>query len=473
MNVRKKMVSLLVVLLLLVMTACGSKNSETQPSASSSPDNGAKATESASPPEASKPALKGTLNVAVTMYNAESGVNAATGQNVLGYDEMVKPFLAQHPDLKVNFIQVPNKDSNTNNAKWQTLLLSNQVDIIQGVTMYYFYEQGLLEDLTPYFERDDYKKHFVDSIFSTPSERFLSPQWSEDAKTIYAAPASLATLSVAYDKQIFEDFGVEPLSQNPTMEEIMEKAEKLTGKNPKTGKQTYGLFFDPRKHSHTLLYYFGKGISLGEIDVNDPSKLTYNTPEVRQGIEGMIKAAAYAPPGFEIGQGNENWGTENNTVAIQMVVFPVDMLKPIQNGLQDRFMLTHGVLNKDGHGMFVAGNTYVMAKASENKEAAWELIKYMSGGEGQKFLYDNYGELPSWKDQNWVDESKDPYSPAFMAAAALSKNAFFPGFTFETFRPWMAGVVTNAVNGKTPDLDKDLAEMQKKAEQWVKEQEKK
>lgn len=41
---------------------------------------------------------------------------------------------------------------------------------------------------------------------------------------------------------------------------------------------------------------------------------------------------------------------------------------------------------------------------------------------------------------------------------------------FSTFRPWMANVISRAVNKEKYDLDKELAKMQSKAEQWLKEQ---
>ena len=424
-------------------------------------------------PAATAPAsgkLSGTLDVQLTQFRADDGVDPKSGKKILGFATMAQPFLKANPDLKVQFTQIAANSPNAALAKYQTLLLSGQSDILEGATFWPYYKQGLVEDLSPYFRRDNWASHFIKSIYSNPSERFLYPPWTSDATTIIAAPVGLDEFSVAYDKQIFDDWGVEPLSDKPTIDEIMQKAPKLTGKDPKTGQKTYGIFYDPRAQAHIMLFYFGHGVDFGQVDPQDPAKLTLDTPQVKSGIEQMIAASKYCPPGFEIGQGIENWGTKDNTVAIRLVTWATDMLNALNNNLQQRFVVTTGIHDKNGHGMYVASLAYIMAKSSKNKEAAWDLIKFMSGPVGQKFVYDNYAYLPSWLDENWVDPKTNPYAKQYMATAADAVNAFFPEFMFTDFRPWMAGVVSNAINHQSYDLTGGLAEMQKKGEAWAKKQ---
>lgn len=411
--------------------------------------------------------LSGKIKIAFSNFPAQDGIDPATGDDVKGFSSLIKPMLEKNPDLQIELSKIVADSPNATLAKIQTLLLSGAVDIIQGATFWPFYEQGLVADLTKYYKRDDWKSHFNEALFRHPQERFYYPPWSMTTDTIYAAPVGLETFSVAYDKAIFEHYGVEPLSQTPTIDEVLEKAAQLTGKDPQTGQDTYGMFYDPRTQSHIMLYYFGHGVDFGTIDPKNPAKLTFNTPQVKEGILQMIASAKYSPPGFEIGQGIENWGTENNTAAIRMVAWPQDMLTARNNELQDRFVITEGIRDKSGHTMFISSLAYIIAKESKNADTAWEVLKYLSGPDGQKFAYENYNYLPSWSQQDWVDASHTPYAKAFMGAASAAENAFFPQFMFTTFRPWMASIVSQAVNGKSYDLDAGLADMQRKAEAWV------
>lgn len=411
----------------------------------------------------------GTIKVGLASYSSDNGVDPATGRQVKGVNELLRS-LSEDSGVKPTAVDINADDANARNAKIQTLLLSGGVDIVQSGTLYPFFEQDLLIDLTDYYKQDNWADNFMPAVLTPPMERIMYPPWDPAPTKYISSPGVLNILSLAYDKQLFDDFKVEPLSAVPTIEEILEKLPKLTGTNPRTGKKSYGMYYDPRSAAHIMLYYFGHGIDLGMVDPTNPSRLRFNTPEVKHGIEQMIATAKYAPPGFEIGQGGENWGTEDNTVAINMSVSPIGMRTAMDNKLVDRFVVTEGVRNKENHTFFVSATEFGIAKKCKNPDAAWEVIKLLSGADGQKFLYEQYSELPTWKSADWVKAETSPYAKPFLAAAAAGKNAFFPVFMFRTFRPWMAATVSNAINGKPVNLDAGLADQQKKAEQWAKEQ---
>lgn len=424
-------------------------------------------TATSSPGSTAKPAS--TLRVGTPSWKNGDSIDPTTGRKVVGLDTILSKFEKPN-NSTVTVTNISTTSANSLIAKTQTLLLGNQVDVIEGNTLWPFYEQGLLEDLTPYIKRDNWKSKFVPSVLAPPNPRFTYPPYSPNPKIYLSVPGDLQAPSLAYDKQLFKDFDVEPLSKIPTIKEIIEKAPKLTGKNPRTGKDCYGIGYDPRATAHTMLYYLGQGVDLGSVDPKDPSKLTLDTPAVKRGIEEMIALAKYCPPGFDIGQGRENWGTKDNTVAINMVVSSPDMYSAIQNGLAKRYVVTEGLRDKAGHTFLVTGQEWAMAKNTKDKDAAWELIKFLSGPVTQKLAWDNTLDLPSWKAANWVDTKQAPYAPAFLAAGAAAKNAFFPQFMFTDFRPWIAAQVSLAGHGSKPDIVGGLAEMQQKGEAWVKTQ---
>jgi ABC-type glycerol-3-phosphate transport system substrate-binding protein len=287
-----------------------------------------------------------------------------------------------------------------------------------------------------------------------------------------SVPADLSAISTAYDKQLFEDFGVDPLSSTPTIDDVVNRVPKLTGTNPRTGQMCYGMYYNAGVAVHQLLYFLGRGaITFGSIDPRNPSALQMDTPEIKAAIQEIIRLAQYCPPGFVLGHGAENWGTTNNTIGIALSITPqgggsAGMLTALQNKLTDRFVVTGGI-RTNGHTFYVSAGEYAIASKTRDKDAAWEALKFLSGSVAQKFLFDNFFSLPSWKDQSWLTPESDPYGPPFLAEAAAAQEAFFPEFMFETYRPWLNATISNAIAGQSVDLDAGLAQMQQQANQWV------
>ncbi|GGD54069.1 ABC transporter substrate-binding protein [Paenibacillus nasutitermitis] len=444
--------SLAICALLLFLTACGGNGGE----------KGANGSKPVAADDSGD--LSGVVKIAVTGFPLDDGINPATGREAKGIKTLFEPFLAEHPKLSIEYIEVPQDDRK---AKWQALLLSNSVDILFLDAAIDFYNQGFLMPLDDYMARDNWKANFRESLW-TDNERLTS---NSDGK-VMAMPGGIITSTVVYDKQIFDDYGVEPLSDKPTAEEILQKAKQLTGTNPKTGKQTYGLFYNPKGSSHLNLDILsdGQGVEFGTIDWGNfgNSQLNFNTPAIKKSLQTMIDMNPYLPPGYEIGRGSENWGKESNTIAICLWCNNMDEV--LKNKLTDRYVMTKGIRDKNDKTSFGTARVMSMAKESANPEAAWQTLKFLSGPEGQKFLYDNYKELPSWKDADWVKKEDNPYADQLLAVVEDTKNQLFPPIMFSTIRPWMADLISRAVHGQKYDIDSELAQIQEKVDKWVEEQ---
>lgn len=411
-----------------------------------------------------KDPVSGVVRIAVYSFPLNEGIDPATGRNMKGIKQLFQPLVERHPDLKLEFSEVPAEDRK---AKFQALLLSESADVLFLDSAIDFYNQGFLYPLDEFLARDNWKSNFYDSLWSDP-ERFTN---RGDGK-VMAMPGGLNTGTIVYDKQLFEDWGVPPLSDKPTAAEVIEKAAKLTGINPKTGKPTYGMYYDPRAHSHTMLDYFsdGNGFDMGETDWANfgSSKLNFNTPQIRKTMETLIEISKYMPPGYEIGRGFENWGKSDNNVAMCLRCFNMDEV--LKNKLTDRYVATKGLRDNIGKTTIGTAGTFSIAKKTKNPEASWAVLKYLTGEQGQKFMYDNYQRLPSWKQADWVDDRTNPYAKQLMAVVADTKNVVFPPIMFSTIRPWMADLISRATRGQKYDLESELADIQVKVQRWVEEQ---
>lgn len=419
---------------------------------------------SAEKTEAPEKELKGKIVVGIDQGIVEDGVDPATGSVKKGWGQFFKQFTDKHPGVEIEGIAVP-YDGHV--AKFQTLLLSDAVDVIT-LTPYDFYVQGLIMNLTDLVQRDNVMANYVDAA-QKASRIYLNDD------NIMGLPAYLGVFDVCYDKQIFEDFGVEPLSMNPTPEELQEKLPRLTGKNPRTGEQNYGLYINGKWQSLYALDLLSEGFVLGDDSVYNlldlsKSKYTLNTPENKQKIEYWLSFLKYCPPGFLVDQGAENWGRENNSVAVMLYTGMGQMQEAINNNLTDRFIATYGMKDDQGRVPYMDTGVWAIAKSTKNLEVAWEFIKFASGYEGQKFDYEVNNTIPAIKNADFINAETTPYMEAFMKSAGPGRHYTFSNFVIQTFRPWLNGLMASTVEGAKIDLDKELADIQSKADTWVKEQ---
>src|SRR5262249_21953107 len=99
-------------------------------------------------------------------------------------------------------------------------------------------KRGMLVDLNTLIAGDkDFK-----NVWGKQLDLAKSPG-PDGTPALFYIPNNTGERVVHWDAKLFKDFGVEPLSQSPTLDEIAAKAPKLTGKDPVTGEQTYGYWY--------------------------------------------------------------------------------------------------------------------------------------------------------------------------------------------------------------------------------------
>jgi multiple sugar transport system substrate-binding protein len=375
----------------LMVTAAGCGEANTQPS----PGGDAKkaAMEKSTSPVKPKPELKGKIRIGFVGLNDQTAPDPLTGDTVYGADELKKRLKQDYPNIDFEVVTYPYKD---HQAKAKALVESRQIDVSIESDSKFMWNQGLSEDLTPWLEKDKEwsKDHYVSpSLFSGPLEV------DKDGKLVNnALPIAVDGSGIYYDKKIFEEFGVQPLSENPTWDEILDKAKKLTGKNPKTGEQTYGVF--SRIPSDQVGYGVSIiantfGASMGKMGYKEYlNQVTLNS-------EGMVKAAGffkslmpYTPPGMIQGQGAEKWSTPKNNIAMYINLPAIQLQKFRSMKMTDRYDVAMIPKGPDGTGGFLGGVRVQMVKNAPEKDLAWEITKWMSVGNGQRFLWETKSMMP-------------------------------------------------------------------------------
>ncbi|WP_078409930.1 ABC transporter substrate-binding protein [Priestia abyssalis] len=259
-------------------------------------------------------------------------------------------------------------------------------------------DAGVLEPLDKYVKKD-----FDTADFEKP----LLQAFQQNGKT-YGFPKDYSTLALFYNKEMFEEAGVEVPK---TWSELQEAAKKLT----KAGVYGFGVMPELAR-----LYYLAE--SKGGQVMTD-NKASFASKEVTEGLQSILdmrlkdKSAAQpnevgADSGIEMfGQGKAAMVLEGNWA----IPYLGDTFPNISYGTAEVPTVAG---KKDTMAFTVA---YVMNKETKHKEAAWRLIEYLTGKEGMKTWTSKGYALPTRKSvAKELEFADDPLRGALVAGASYA-----------------------------------------------------
>jgi ABC-type glycerol-3-phosphate transport system substrate-binding protein len=397
-------------------------------------------------------------------FSMEDSTDPITGEKTPGLNTLKEEFEKQHPGATVEFILMPWEGYT---EKTQAMLTSGEADVYQMPGIADFATQGLLEPLQPYIDADS---EFSTDIFidqQVDGWKALGPDSNE--LEIFGLPFFGDARFITYDKKLFDDWGVEYLSEHPTMEEISEKAAKMTGTNPVTGEQNYGIWFRGDWSSAFTLLNAAEGIGgkWGTGFAWEDVEFEFNSPEMLAGLNWMLDMQKLAPEGIVSNQGNEKWMTKENNIAIMLNTGPGELVQQTHaQGLEDRIAIAQEFKNEEGKGGLFAGSPITIGKSSENKELAWEWLKFATSDFAQKYFYET-GAFPSIKSAlEWesVKKYEDLLGPVFEAM----ETPYTPRYHWAAAQPRfiLTSEIEAALTGKR-SAQEALDKAQKESTEWL------
>ena len=408
-------------------------------------------------------------------FNLQNGVDPATGEEFIGWEQFANTtFKEKFPNVNLKVETIPWDNFR---SKMQTVLQSGGTDIlyVSGSFTAAFYQEGLLENLTPFLEKDT--TLVFDDVYPSGLRHNLNLT-DYTGEQMIALPYILGYRIVMYDKLLFDQWGVEYLSEHPTIEEVIEKGSKMTGKNPVTGEQNYGIYFDGKTPNMATLLTVGyaKGVVGCEGTLNDLPGLKWSldSAEMIDAVSKVAEAAKYCPPDFVNGTGIEAWGTPNNNIAIFIngtgSVIMNEYKKSGDVAYLDRFVPVANFGPK-GEGWTVVDGIGMSSSIDEQKkDVAWEVIKYLAGPEGAKYFFDEFGPLAmAVKDQSFYDPN-DKYiamNNKMIENSHSSPLEELNPFFVSDIQPTIAGIFSRVASGETVDVAAALKDLQQKAVDWA------
>jgi multiple sugar transport system substrate-binding protein len=336
-----------------------------------------------------------TVKVLMIGYPDKDSVDPVTGAPVPGIGQLEAAFAKANPSIGLDIVGIPWGSGATGyGPKTEAMIKAGDACLYEMPAAASYGRRGFLINLDTLIAKDkDFKNVWAKQLD-------LARSWGPDSPhSLWYIPNNTGERVVNWDSKLFKDWGVEPLSATPTLQEIEQKAPKLTGKDPVTGEQTYGYWYQGKYAVWQFMAIsHAMGANWGGYDDKGVMTVNWDTPEYLKALKWFVKMAQYAPKGALAGDGMpQGFLTDQNSVAIipegEAGYFVQQLVaKP---DLQDRFRTSYNFKGPDGLGGLSSVSPLAMAASCQNKDAAWAALKWLaSSPESQQYYFAAGGRLP-------------------------------------------------------------------------------
>jgi len=305
------------------------------------------------------------------------------------YQEIVKQFEAENPDIKVEIINYP---WSTYFDKIQAMMAAEDApDVMFLHTIPSWAAKGVLEDLTPYIEKSNFP-------VSAYNQELLSTFMYKGR--IYGFPRDNDTTVLFYNKDLFDEAGVPYPDYSWDWQKFLDAARKLTKRDARGRVIQWGVVLERNKW-HLWIHMNGGRI----VDNYDsPTKCTLNeraAVEAIQFIADLILNYKVAPSIAELAQLGSS-AELFTTGRVAMVLTNAAQINMFVTNKSLRFgvaPLPYKVTRSNTLG----GAGFVMYSKSKNKDAAWKFMQFLCGPKGQAIFAKSGDAVPAMRTPETVN----------------------------------------------------------------------
>jgi len=240
-----------------------------------------------------------------------------------------------------------------------------------------FADKEVFVDLNPFIDKDPVFK--LNEFFPEVID------WYTVKGKLYAIPRDTAPMAcIYYNKKLFDEAGVAYPTDDWNWSDLLEKAQKLT-KAESDGKiLQYGFYSDMWQN-----FVYSNGGKIVD-DVKQPTKCLLNSPEAVGGLEFLVdlahkyKVSPTSNTFRNLGLGAIQMFMMQKVAMFHSGIWETPLLRKIKDFEWDIAMYPKGPsgIRKFGTG----GTGYGILKTTKYPEDAWEVLKALSGDEGQIML---------------------------------------------------------------------------------------
>lgn len=355
---------------------------------------------------------EGVTEVKVAFWGSPEEIDIITSS--------MKDWQAAHPNIKIVFEHTPYSGYD---SKILTRIAGGAApDIIATEVDYFvtFASKGVLENLSPYIEKDSEvfsKETFFSSIF----ERFSMNG------SVYAIPRDVAPFAcVFYNKKLFDEAGLAYPTDDWTWDDMLRLARAMTKHDAQGRTVQYGFYGWAWQN-----FIYGNGGALVD-DVNHPTKTMLDDPKTIAGLQfyaDLINLYKVMPT--PVALANMGMGIDLMFSSGRLAMFLSGIWET--PGLRNyNFDWDVAMFPKNSEGVRAfgsGGSGYAILKSSKHKNEAWEVVKALTGPEGQAELAERGLAQPSRiavaESESWAGSPLPPANKK-MLNVAVNHIVFSP-----------------------------------------------
>jgi multiple sugar transport system substrate-binding protein len=356
------------------------------------------------------------------------------------HERVAQAYMQEHPNVQFEYFFAPWDDYFT---KLKTVWAGGDATAIPDVLFLWptpsYAAKGVLENLQPYIERDNYN---LDDYWP-----YLLDSARYDG-AVYGLPRDIEAHALYYNKKLFDEAGVAYPTDEWTWDDLLAAAEKLTKKDASGRVTQYALGMEGGKWA----IWVGQAGGIVLDDLTNPSKCTLDTPEAMKGLqffydlmdkEYAIRSATMSQQGgdagvFETGQ-------------VAMIIQNSSRVPSFNANADLDYDVAAVPIPKGGQRWDMNGGAaWAMSSGADNKEAAWEFLKWLQSAGGGETMYTQNGEIfPALRSVANSQDFLGVPKPANRKAFIIGGEAAKPG-GFGYFPEWdeLSGSII------TPQLDR-------------------
>ena len=273
-------------------------------------------------------------------------------------EDAVAIFQENHPEIEVEHSVIPTADHAWDQKAAAALAAGTGPDVMQMSPDYYGLYSDYFEDLQPYLEKEGVN---ADDVFT---EGMLAPYYRPDGK-LEGMPLLENVFVLAYNKDLFDQFGVDYPTDDWTWDDLKEAAEKFV--SGEGADATYGIVNHWVEPNFALICEGGSPYS------DDLQTLELNTPEVAAGLDlfGELVQSKAMPDDTAA----KSLPKEQLFVSGHAAMYPLGGFetKLIAEEIGDNFnwdVVSMPKVKDGGTNNVMYATGYSMLKTAENKDAA-------------------------------------------------------------------------------------------------------
>lgn len=325
------------------------------------------------------------------------------------YQALVGAFEGEHPEIDIELIHIPSQ-SDYRLRLGADFAAGSPADVVLINYRRYapFAARGVLEPLAPFLRRSEL---IADSdFFPEATDPF---RWRGQLMCI---PQNISSLVVYYDKDLFDEAGLDYPAKDWTWDDFLATAKALTKDLDADGQtDQYGLGTEASIFRVAPFIWQNGGELVVTEQNGTPLRLALDSRAAREAIEWFVALQTehgVVPDALaEAAQESESRFLDGSLAMFLNSRRGV----PTYRSISDFDWDVTALPRKEQAAGILHSDAYCMAAAAQDKEAAWTFIEFANSPEGQAIVAESGRTVPSL-----IEVAQ---SPAFLDPAARPANS--------------------------------------------------